>query len=67
MSNKKEWEIHADDGDGQFAIALALMEVARSIDRLGNGDAATSMGAIEAFGLHIGEKMDDLILALGKD
>jgi hypothetical protein len=43
----------------------AFLEVAKSIDRLaravrdlGNGDAATPMGAIEAFGAHIGEKMD---------
>ena len=40
--------------DGLFAIARGLHDVARAIDRLGNGNASTQMGAIEAFG----EKLD---------
>lgn len=63
---QKEWQERADDGDGQFAIACALMTIARSIDRLGNADAATPMGAIEAFGLHIGEKLDALTNVIGE-
>lgn len=60
----REWERRADDGDGQFAIAVGLLAVARAIKNLGNGDAATSMGAIEAFGMHVGEKMDALTSAI---
>jgi hypothetical protein len=57
--------------DAGYAIAHALMrladaqgEVAQHIKYLGNGNASTSMGAIEAFGLHIGEKLDALTDAL---
>jgi hypothetical protein len=51
--------------DALFAIADALNGVARQIRDLGNGDAATPMGAIEAFGMHIGEKIDALASAVG--
>lgn len=37
--------------DGMFAIARALNGVADSILKLGNNDAGTRMGAIEALGL----------------
>jgi hypothetical protein len=57
--------------DGEFAIAYALLRLAAAqqnaathLKYLGNGHAATSMGAIEAFGLHIGEKLDALTIAL---
>lgn len=51
--------------DALFDIADALRAVAHQIKYLGNGDAATPMGAIEAYGKHIGEKLDDLIAAIG--
>lgn len=60
----RDWERRADDGDGRYAIACGLLAVARSIDWLGNGDAAMTMGAIEAYGLHIGKKMDALTDAI---
>lgn len=52
--------LNKGETDGQYAIAFALMQVARSIDRLGNGNASTPMGAIEAYGMHIGEKIDEM-------
>jgi hypothetical protein len=62
-SIEDEWLEKADAGDGTFAIAHALYAVARSIDRLGNTDAATPMGAVEAFGEHICRKLDILASA----
>lgn len=57
--------------DPQYAIAHALMELAaaqqataRAIQLLGNGDALTSHGAMEAFSIHIGEKIDGLAEAI---
>jgi hypothetical protein len=47
------WAIAA----GLYALAQAHRDAAR---HLGNGDAATHMGAIEAFGKHIGERLDHL-------
>lgn len=54
-----------------FAIAYGLLmladsqnETARAIHLLGNANADTPMGAIEAFGKHIGEKMDNLAYAI---
>jgi hypothetical protein len=43
---------HAYDSDVENAAYL----IARSIDRLGNGDAATPMGGLEALGEHLGAK-----------
>jgi hypothetical protein len=60
----REWEERAENGDGQFAIACALIAIARAIDRLGNGDAATNVGAIEGLGMHLGEKIDALSAAI---
>lgn len=58
--------------NGEYAIAYALLKLADAqqstayqIRNLGNADAATPMGALEAFGLHIGEKLDALTLAIG--
>lgn len=53
--------------DGLFAMARALREIAASLDRLGNGGATTQFGAIEAFGMHIGEKLERLIDVLGEN
>jgi hypothetical protein len=46
--------------DGSYAIAYALLRVADQLKWLGNGDAATTMGAIEAHGLWMGERLDRL-------
>ena len=60
--------------EGVELIAYAIMRLAAATDRLatqvkylGNGDAATAMGAVEAFGLHIGEKLDAMTDALRQD
>ena len=60
--------------DAGYAIAFALMRLARAqeslalhVKYLGNGDAATPMGAIEAFGAHLGEKIDLLAEAIRRD
>lgn len=67
------FEEKARGGDGLYAIAYALMEIAGAqrevavhVKYLGNGDAATTMGAIEAFGMHIGEKMDTFGMIVGE-
>jgi hypothetical protein len=61
-------------GDAGYAIAHALLKLARAqesladhVKYLGNGDAVGSMGAIEAFGLRIGEKLDALTGAVRRD
>ncbi len=68
-----EFEDRARNGDGLYAIAFALMELAEAqkstatwLKYLGNGDAADAMGAIEAFGMHIGEKLDALTAAISE-
>ena len=67
MNIQDFFEDKARKGDGAYAIAYALMELANAqnstatwIKYLGNGDAASPMGAIEAFGAHLGQKMDAL-------
>ena len=50
--------------EGLSEIADAIVKLADAIDRLGHNRAATPMGASEAFGDHIGKKMDDLVCAL---
>lgn len=50
--------------DGLFAIARAVDRLATQVKYLGNGDATDNRGAIEAFGMHIGEKMDALAEAI---
>lgn len=45
-------------------LAIATENVAVHLKYLGNGDAATPMGAIEAFGAHIGDKLDGLTDAI---
>ena len=59
--------------DGAYAIAFAILELAKAqnrlasnVQRLGNADAATPMGALEAFGAHMGEKLDAIALALSE-
>jgi len=65
------FEDKARGGDGRYAIAYALLKLASAqestavhIKYLGNGNAATTMGAIEAYGMHIGEKLNTLSEAL---
>lgn len=41
--------------DGLFAIARGLHHIARSIEALGNNNAATEMGAIEAASVKVSE------------
>lgn len=43
---------------GLFAIAAQLQTLAVHLKYLGVGDAATTMGAIEYLGVHLGEKLD---------
>lgn len=47
-----------------FAIAIALNNVALQLKYLGNGDAATTMGAIEAFGVVVKEGFESLVSAI---
>lgn len=47
-------EIH-NVADGLFAIAKSLDRVAAALVALGNGNASTQMGAIEAHGLAVKE------------
>jgi hypothetical protein len=59
MSLRRKWEDFSDD-DGAYAIAVALLQVAAAIDRLGNADAATPMGAMEALGAVLSDKLERL-------
>jgi hypothetical protein len=65
------FEDEARKGNAGFAIAFALLQLADAqkstamwIKHLGNGDASTTFGAIEGFGMHIGEKLDALVEAM---
>jgi hypothetical protein len=60
MSIESDWLERAEAGDGQFAVAHALLEVANALHKLGVADAATPMGAIESLGAHLGEKLNHL-------
>jgi hypothetical protein len=56
--------------DAACLIASSLDRIADALDRLGNNrsvtQAGTELGAIEAFGMHIGEKLDMLVSAVGE-
>jgi hypothetical protein len=61
------FEERAQAGDAGFAIAYALLEIADAqyavrdaLDRLGNGNASTQMGAIE----NLAGKVSGLAIAL---
>jgi hypothetical protein len=54
----------SDEVDPSWAIAVALFSVARALRDLGNGNAVTHMGAIEAFSAHLGEKLDRIAEAI---
>jgi hypothetical protein len=64
MNTNELWQRAENTEEPGWAIAAALMSVALQLKYLGNGDAATPMGAIEAFGDHIGKKLDDLTNAI---
>lgn len=46
-------------------LALAADRLASEVQALGNGDAATHMGAIEAFGVHLCAKIEEFGMNLG--
>lgn len=50
--------------DGLYSIAKALHHVAKAIEKLGNADAATPMGGLEALGQVMKEGFHDLATAL---
>lgn len=47
-------------------IVEAATVIARALDRLGNADAATPMGAIEGLAAHLGEKIENLASAMNR-
>ena len=47
-------------------LALAAQNIATQLKYLGNGDATTTMGAIEAFGMHIGDKLEAMTAAISE-
>ena len=53
--------------DGLFAIARALDGVARELKYLGNGNANTEMGAIEAHGKAIKDAFEGLGVSISED
>lgn len=50
--------------DDENEVADALRAIARSINNLGNGDAATPMGGLEALGKVVSESLDNVASAL---
>lgn len=65
------FEAQARKGDGQFAIAFAIMQVAREhknvayqLGRLGLADAVTPMGAIEILSKALGDGLDGIASAI---
>lgn len=54
------------NNDNENPIAEAIHALARSINKLGNADAATPMGALEALGEHLGEKLSEIALSIGE-
>lgn len=53
------------ESDGSYAIAYALLRVAYALRMLGNADAATPMGALEALGGAIKEGLESLSDSIG--
>lgn len=54
------------EGENEIAAAIVIAgrAIAEQLKYLGNGNAATHHGAIEAYGMHIGEKLDRLAGAI---
>lgn len=70
---KDLFEDKARAGDGSYAIAYALLDLAdaqaaasRALNKLGVGDASTPFGALEALGMQI-EKAAEIIAAKNED
>jgi hypothetical protein len=60
-SMRQTIENRARDGlDSGWAIAFALLRVADALNRLGTGNAATEMGALEFVGSQIGKVAEAL-------
>jgi hypothetical protein len=64
---------HNAEIEPRWAQAYAILKLARAVEScalqirdLGNGDAATTMGALEVFGKHMGEKLDNVAYAIEK-
>jgi hypothetical protein len=55
-----------EDEDGLLAIAEAVNNLARAIDRLGNGNAATPMGAIENLAKEIKDGFETLASSISE-
>lgn len=53
-----------DTAAGLGWIAIALLEVANQIKYLGNGNASTSMGAIEAYSIVVKEALEGIASAI---
>lgn len=64
MDENKLWELAEETNEPGWAIAAALLNLAYEVKYLGNGNAATQVGAIEGFGMHLGEKLDSLTNAI---
>lgn len=62
MANSK-WVDAAENGNGHYAIALALTDVASALRALGVNNAATQMGAIE----YLATKVADVAAAITID
>ena len=56
-----------DTAAGLFAIAFAICELSHAVHRLGNADALTPMGGLEALGKVIEEAAGTIAMALQKD
>ena len=60
----------AEEGDGAYAIARALLDVATQLKYLGVGNAATQMGAIELLAMEVkegtGRIAEAVVMALGE-
>ena len=50
--------------DEEVSIADAILFLGRAVDRLGNADAATPMGGLEALGKVVGEGCHEVAAAL---
>lgn len=54
-----------DEGDSMAAVALAIDRLATAVRDLGNGDAATRMGGLEALGKVMEDGMERIASAIG--
>jgi hypothetical protein len=54
------------DEDGEQSLVDGLKALARSINNLGNADAATPMGGMEALGKAMQDSADTIASAIGR-